>query len=863
MTQPTWYVSPTGNDNWAGQRPESNPEGTDGPLRSLAAAQKAVRQCKARLDEPAEIRVFLRGGVHQLDEPWRFHAEDGGFGRTTNRRAKPRPVVWSAYPGETPVISGGRSILGPWKKETVNGRTVYTITPPSELLENGGFTQLWVNGERRERPRLPKKGLYQVERGLHKPKDFQGHGHNKISNACVYKEGQLHADWHNLQDVQLHMLAWWIDRHVKIKSIDPDTRTVHFDRTAKLRMEWAPGDGIDFVVENVFDALTDPGEWYLDRSARKLYYIPMPGEDLDSAEIVAGKLQKLVEIDGGGIAPGGVGNADNVGGGGGFLRFEGLTFSHCEWCLPDDQAGGKQAAVHVPAAIVIRRAEGCVFQNCCIDHINTYGVELREGTVETTFTRCTLTDLGAGGIRIWHGCRRNTVLDCEIGPGGLVFAAATGVLIGRATGNRVEHCHIHDFYYTGVSAGWNWGYAESDGYGNIIEWNHIHHLGKGLLSDMGGIYLLGHAGGTRLRFNHIHDIDCRRYGGWCMYTDEGSTNVLMESNLCYNANRDPFHQHYGRNNTLRNNILAYGGDAVLAYGKPEEHLGLTIERNILLSHEVPILRSASPERWTPGQTQFDRNLYWCETGPATFERGQIAMYASQPFPDGFAAEAKRFKTLGDIPVATRPPEADTDWQAARQWSSFVNATATAEAPEKLAEMRFLRHGDDLFVRARIQRPAKYNPMDSEAVWNREHVEMFLKPFPELSGMLQFGVDSGGETALLWHDCAAPEPFGLEIRVGETDGGWECTVRIPLTALADAVATQPGMAPDWRFIAGFAVPAALGDFASWQAQGHDASGIEADPKFIAPQNGDFRLHDDSPALQLGFIPWPIYDAGVRH
>ena len=75
---------------------------------------------------------------------------------------------------------------------------------------------------------------------------------------------------------------------------------------------------------------------------------------------------------------------------GGFLRFEGLSFAHCEWRLPDDQAGDKQAAVHVPAAIVVRRAEECVFADCRIEHVNTYAVELLDGTVETTFERCTM-----------------------------------------------------------------------------------------------------------------------------------------------------------------------------------------------------------------------------------------------------------------------------------------------------------------------------------------------------------------------------------------------------------------------------------------------------------------------------------------
>ncbi|MCP5522029.1 MAG: hypothetical protein H7A46_10835 [Verrucomicrobiales bacterium] len=49
---------------------------------------------------------------------------------------------------------------------------------------------------------------------------------------------------------------------------------------------------------------------------------------------------------------------------------------------------------------------------------------------------------------------------------------------------------------------------------------------------------------------------------------------------------------------------------------------------------------------------------------------------------------------------------------------------------------------------------------------------------------------------------------------------------------------------------------------WQASGHDQGSILADPMFIDPKAGDFRLRPDSPALQVGFIPFDPSEAGVR-
>ena len=142
---------------------------------------------------------------------------------------------------------------------------------------------------------------------------------------------------------------------------------------------------------------------------------------------------------------------------------------------------------------------------------------------------------------------------------------------------------------------------------------------------MGGIYCLGIAPGTKLRYNHIHDVLSFYYGGWGLYTDEGSTDVLMENNVVYRTKDGCFHQHYGRDNIVRNNILAFSATrGQIIRSREEEHRSFTFERNIIYCQPAPPLGG----NWDNGNYALDHNVYWATgeqpkfPGELTFKQWQ-------------------------------------------------------------------------------------------------------------------------------------------------------------------------------------------------------------------------------------------------
>ena len=270
-----FYLSPQGKDTWSGKLAEPNVQKSDGPLATVAAAQKAARAAKPGKDNP--VTVHVRGGRYQLTEPLRLGAEDSF-------------TTYAAYKDEKPVISGGEKITG-WRVE--QGKWVVDL--PDVKAGKWAFVQLWVDGQRRYRPRLPKKAYHHVTTKLEPLERSKGTGYDRLG----YGGDEIRADWHNLDDVEVLAFQIWTMARMRVHSVEADKKVVNFTGDTRNKTHWSEfGKGKRFIVENVREALSEPGEFYLDRKTGLLTYVPAAGEDPAKAEVIAPRIDTLVEIKG-------------------------------------------------------------------------------------------------------------------------------------------------------------------------------------------------------------------------------------------------------------------------------------------------------------------------------------------------------------------------------------------------------------------------------------------------------------------------------------------------------------------------------------------------------------------------------------
>ncbi|HUH45505.1 MAG TPA: right-handed parallel beta-helix repeat-containing protein [Arenibacter sp.] len=349
------------------------------------------------------------------------------------------------------------------------------------------------------------------------------------------------------------------------------------------------------------------GESYLSHKGI-LFYMPRAGETPENTEVVIPVLENLISVEGDIVNKNLVAN----------ISFEGLTFTHSHYRMPRTGSEPTQAAVHINAAIMLEGAENITFFKCEVSRTGQHALWFGKGCSTSVVEQSYLNDLGGGGIYLGdtsplegightHNIRiHNNIIQT----GGREFPSAVGVWVGHSSDVEVSHNDIGNFYYTGVSVGWIWGYADSNSKRNKVLNNRIHHIGWTLLSDMAAVYTLGKSEGTVIGNNTIHHVHAYSYGGWGLYTDEGSSDILMENNLVYSTKTGGFHQHFGENNRVGNNIFAFAKSYQVQCTRVEGHRSFNFENNIVVFNEGVVLQGP----WDKIDIYMDKNLYWNAAG---------------------------------------------------------------------------------------------------------------------------------------------------------------------------------------------------------------------------------------------------------
>lgn len=549
-----FYVSPDGSDT---------AEGTlSAPFATLERARDAIREMKER--ESKDLVVLIRGGTYRLEKTVVFGLEDSG--------TKDSTITYAAYPKETPVFTSGREIES-WSpiNEELPGLSVEVqgkvrVANVSDLF----FTLYDTEGML---PRARSDGFIPLAGGSR--------------NALKFPSGRL-KNWSNLEDVEIVVRPHhaWIVNILRLRSVDEETQVARttVDATYAMNRLHFLKETKSCWVENILEALDEPGEWVLDSKKGKLYLWPR-----NDSPVIAPQLTELIRVEG---------EIDKEGPNDVPVRhlcFRGLSFMHGDrYSLHRTDAGLQHDwDMHdkANALVRLRGIENCVIEQCHFVHSGSGAIRVDLHGQQNTIAGNHIEQMGGGGILLCgYGPgtkdvnRSNLVHNNRIHHVGKIYWHSPGIMVWQSGSNRVSNNLIHNTPYSGVIvSGCMIHFFTRSGrelartirrheildlprnprlddvrdylhtHDNLIEYNEIHNVME-RLGDGNGIYIRGAGAGNVIRRNYIHHLVTPMQMQAAIRTDGGQRDTLIAENLIYQCMAQGIILKL--NNRAENNIIA-------------------------------------------------------------------------------------------------------------------------------------------------------------------------------------------------------------------------------------------------------------------------------------------------------------------
>ncbi len=561
------------------------------------------------------------------------------------------------------------------RKQQHQGRELWAYS-----LEGLHPRTLFANGTRRSRATLPSKGAYfhaQPYREGEVPPLHWG------SHRIPCSPGDIDPAWQGLADAELVGYHFWTEERLPNLRYDGASQSLISSHRSMYRLtEGTRPLPFRYRIENLFDALSEPGSWCFRSSSAELFYLPLPGETPENTSLAIPVLHRLLDLRG-------LGYGEEKSGGQPHratllrdLHIEGIHFHGSDWIphqgqnlavdhlVPEDGlpiGASVQSAFDACAAVRIRYAERVWIEDCRFEQLGGHALRLGPGCAELHIRHNEFSELGGGAI-LAHGaeldravagrCRNILVADNVIAGIGRVFASACGILGGAVEQMQILHNHIRDSYYSGISLGWTWGYADTVSGEHLVEGNLVEDISQGTLNDLGGIYLVGANRGSILRRNWVRRVHTANFGAQGIYLDEGCRNILIEQNRVEDCGEACINMHYGQGHLIRDNLLQHA-HAGIRLSRDDGRATWTAMRNLILHCDSPYSAGYALGNLAESSCQSDLNLiYPGSPEDLELQHPSYLLAAPQPFRTWQAAGkdcSSLFSDPGEDP--TTGPEA--------------------------------------------------------------------------------------------------------------------------------------------------------------------------------------------------------------